>query len=230
MLKFEGCTFSAAGATKKDKVYGLSIEGAEDVVVKNCLFDGTGYAGILNKGTGALTVEKTDFHCGNLYNPIEGGQASDNGNVTVTDCNFTGVPGNNFINFYQVAEGSVHTIKNCTFAGATNNNIIRLSNKTSAGATFNIDDCSYKYVSGKADEWTGFILCQDYTNKTGVLQDFSKYSININNLTRPEEGSLVYVYEDGAGIIVSNYPAVTVDGSPILFGGAGEPMTEEEEN
>lgn len=217
MLKFEGCTFSAAGATKRDKIYGLNISGAEDVVVRDCFFDGTGYAGILNQGTGTLTVEGTDFYCDNLYNPIEGSQTVDNGNVTVEDCHFTGVPGNNFINFYRVAEGSIHTVKNCKFAGATNNNIVRLSNRTNAAATFNINDCAYEYVSGKVDEWTGFILCQDYTNKNGIKQDFSKYTVNIINLDRPEEGSLVYVYEDGEGIIVTNYPVVTVDGSPLVF-------------
>lgn len=230
MLKFEGCTFSATGADKKDKVYGLSIDGTEDVIVKDCTFNGMGYAAILNKGTGSLTVEETTFECANIYNPIEGSQVSHNGNVTVDHCDFNGAPGNNFINFYQVAEGSVHTIKNCKFSGATNNNIIRLSNKTNSSATFNIEDCSYKYISGKVDEWTGFILCQDYTNRNGVKQDFDKYSINISNLTRPEEGSLVYVYEDGAGIIVTNYPHVTVDGSPILFSVAEDAMVEEEEN
>lgn len=226
MLKFEGCTFSATGATKNDKVYGLTVNGAEDVVIKDCAFDGTGYAAILNKGTGTLTVDHSNFYCDNIKNPIEGGQSTDNGNVTVDGCVFTGVPGNNFINFYQVADGSVHTIKDCKFAGATNNNIIRLSNKNNAAATFNITDCSYEYVSGNVDEWTGFILCQDYTNKSGVKQDFSKYQINIDNLNRPEEGSLVYVYEDGQGIIVTNYPAVTVDGSPLVFGD-GESVGEE---
>jgi len=229
MLKFEGCTFSAAGANKNAKVYGLTIQGTEDIVVKNCVFDGMGYSAILNNGSGALTVEHSKFHCDNIKNPIEGSQTVDNGNVTVDNCEFSGIPGNNFINFYQVAEGSIHTIKNCKFAGGTANNIVRLSNKKSAAATFNISDCSYKYVTGKADEWTGFILCQDYTNKNGVKQDFSKYQVNITNLTRPEEGSLVYVYEDGAGIIVSNYPAVTLNGSPVLFA-SGESMVEEEEN
>lgn len=232
MLKFEGCTFSAAGANKNAKVFGLTVDGSEDVFVKNCTFDGTGYAAILNKGTGALTVEDCDFECGNIKNPIEGGQTADNGNVTVIGCDFVGVPGNNFINFYSVADGSVHTIKNCTFAGSTNNNIVRLSNKTNHAATFNIDDCSYKFVSGTADEWTGFILCQDYTNVSGNKQDFSKYTVNINNLDRPEEGSLIYVYEDGDGIIVTNYPAVTLDGSPLIFvsgDAGGDAMVEDME-
>lgn len=217
MLKFEGCTFSAAGANKNAKVFGLTVAGSEDVLVKNCIFDGTGYAAILNNGTGALTVEGCDFVCGNIKNPIEGTQSADNGNVTVDSCNFTGVPGNNFINFYRVADGSVHTIKNCKFAGSTGNNIVRLSNKTNNSATFNISDCEYKFVSGTVDEWTGFILCQDYTNVNGVKQDFSKYRINIDNLVRPAEGSLVYVYEDNEGIIVTNYPVVYLNGSPLLF-------------
>lgn len=231
MLKFENCIFSAAGANKTAKVYGLTINGAEDVVIKNCDFNGTGYAAILNKGTGTLTVEDSEFECGNLKNPIEGSQAENNGNVTIDGCNFTGVPGNNFINFYQVADGSVHTIKNCKFAGSTFNNVIRLSNKNNAEATFNISDCSYKFVSGTANEWTGFILCQDYTNASGTKQDFSKYHINIDNLTRPEEGSLLYVYEDGQGIIVTNYPAVTIDGTPLVFTTsiAADPMIVEEE-
>ena len=217
MLKFEDCTFSAAGANKKDKVYGLTINGAEDVTINNCVFDGIGYSAILNKGTGALTVDHSKFHCDNIYNPIEGSQVTDNGNVTVTDCIFDGVPGNNFISFYQVAEGTTHTVENCKFAGATNNNIVRLSNRTNAAAIFNINNCSYKYVSGRADDYTGFMLCQDYTNKNGVKEDFSKYQVNINNLDRPGEGSLVYVYEDGEGIIVTNYPVVYVDGSPLVF-------------
>lgn len=230
MLKFEGCTFSAMGANKNDQVYGLKITGTEDVSIKDCIFNGMGYAAILNNGAGALTVEGTEFQCGNIKNPIEGSQTVNNGNVTVDHCDFVGVPGNNFINFYQVADGSVHTISNCKFAGSTSNNVIRLSNKTSVAAVFNISDCKYEFVSGKVNDYTGFILCQDYTNRNGVKQDFSKYTVNITNLTRPEEGSLVYVYEDGEGIIVSNYPAVTVDGSPVLFGGAGESMIEEEEN
>lgn len=217
MLKFEGCTFSAAGANKNAKVYGLTVDGSEDVLVKNCVFDGTGYSAVLNKGTGALTIEGCEFQCENIKNPIEGGQAADNGNVTIDSCDFVGVPGNNFINFYRVADGSVHTIKNCKFAGSTDNNVVRLSNKTNNAATFNIIDCEYKFVSGTVSEWTSFILCQDYTNVNGVKQDFSKYRVNVDNLVRPEEGSLVCVYEDGEGIIVTNYPAVTLDGSPLLF-------------
>lgn len=208
MLRFNDCTFSAAGADRKAKTYGLNLTGSEDVLIENCVFNGTGYAAILNQTTGAVKVKGSTFECGNIYNPIEGTQTVAQGALTVEDCEFNGVPGNNFISFYNVADGSVHTIKKCAFHGATNNNIVRLSNKNNATAVFNIEDVKYNYVSGTADDYTGFILCQDYTNRSGVKQDFSKYTVNISNLNRPAEGVLFYVYEDDAGIISDNNPVV----------------------
>ena len=215
MLKFEGCTFSAMGTDKNAKVFGLTVNGAEDVFIKNCDFNGTGYSALLNKGTGSLTVEDCTFECENIKNPIEGGQTTNNGNVTVENCTFNGVPGNNFINFYQVANDSVHTIKDCKFHGGTGNNILRISNKNNANAIFNIDNCAYEFVSGKANEWTGFILFQDYTNRTGSKQEFNRYVVNITALDRPEEGSLFYVYDDGEGVITTNDPYVYLDGALV---------------
>lgn len=211
MLKFENVTFAAQGANNKDKVYGLTLNGAEDVVVKDCTFNGMGYSAILNHSLGNVTIEGCKFECDNIYNPIEGSQNVENGNVVVADCEFTGVPGNNFINFYKVQPESAHVVRNCSFAGATNNNIVRLSNLGSNAASFTIDDCEYVYTSGTADEYTGFLLCQDYTNKDGKKQDFSKYDVRINHLTRPAEGSLFYVFESGKGIITGeNDPQITV--------------------
>lgn len=228
MLKFDNCTFSAAGSNNRAKVYGLTTLGTEDVEIKNCVFNGTGYSAILNKSTGSVTVENCIFECGNFYNPIEGSQTTDNGNVTIENCDFQEVPQNNFINFYRVANDSIHTIKGCKFAGGYDNNIVRLSNTTNVDATFNIDDCSYKFTSGALSDYTGVVLCQDYTSKSGNPQNFSKYTININNLEGPDEGSLVYVYEDGVGIIQTNYPVVVVDGQPRVFVADG-PVLEEEE-
>ena len=224
MLKFENCVFEAKGANKNAKVFSVTLEGNEDILINDCKFQGTGYSAILNKAAANVTVKHCEFECDNYYNPIEGGSAADQGNLTVEDCNFTGIPGNNFISFYRVADGSVHHIKGCKFAGATNNNIIRLSNVNNVTATFNIDDCEYKFVSGTPDEYTGFILCQDYTSRSGNPQNFSKYNVNINNLTAPEVGELVYIYEDGQGIIFGNYPATTRDGQMVLWGTA-EPIS-----
>lgn len=229
MLKFENCIFSAKGQNKNAKVYGLTLTGDEEILVNNCKFDGTGYAALLNKAEAPVTIQNCEFECGNYYNIIEGNQSAANDNVTVDNCNFTGVPGNNFINFYNVVEDSVHTIKNCRFYGGMDNNIIRLSNKTNAEAEFDIDDCSYRYVEGEVSEYTGCVLCQDYTNKSGTKQDFSKYTVKFNNLVAPEVGSLIYVYEDGKGIITDNFPVTYIDGRPQVWGSSQSPIVEEEE-
>lgn len=216
MLKFDGCTFSAAGANKSAKVFGLTLNGAEDVSINNCKFDGTGYSGLLNKCEGDVTIKGCAFECDNFRNPIEGGQAAPQGNLIVEDCRFTGAPGNNFINFYNVKEDSVHNIKNCYFEGNMGeNNIIRLSNVESTTATYNIDDCVQVYIAGEENEYTGFIICQDYTNRTGKFQDFGNYTVNINNLDRPNKGKLFYVYEDGVGLVDNNDPAIYLDGELV---------------
>lgn len=211
MAIFENCIFDAQGASKKDKVYGIIVNGIKDVEIKSCQFKNTGYAGILNNCEGKLNVSDCEFDCGNIYNPIEGSQSVENDNVYISNCSFNGIPGNNFINFYKVKDCSAHTISNCVFAGSTANNIVRLSNLNNSAAKFFINNCKYSYISGEADEYTGFMLCQDYTNEKGNKQDFSKYEVEINNLIRPEEGSIFYVYEDGKGIITGeNDPAITV--------------------
>ena len=227
MLKFSGCTFSAAGADKKAQVYGLKVTGTEDVSIDQCTFNGTGYAALLNKTTGNVEVKNSTFECGNLYNPIEGTQSEDQGNLIVEDCEFNGVPGNNFINFYQVADNSVHTVKNCKFHGASNNNIIRLSNKNNHSATFNVENITYEFVSGTPDDYSGMILCQDYTSKSGNPQNFSLYTVNLKDIKGPEGIQNLYTYQDGEGIITGNRPALTIDGQPVVFG-SGESMIEED--
>lgn len=229
MLKFENCIFSAKGANKNAKVYGLTLTGNEEILINNCKFDGTGYAALLNKAEAPVTIKNCEFECENYYNIIEGNQVAANDNVVIDNCNFTGVPGNNFINFYNVKENSIHTVENCRFYGGMDNNIIRLSNVTNAEATFNINGCTYRYTEGELSDYTGFMLCQDYTNKSGKKQDFSKYTVNFNNFEIPEIGSLIYVYEDGAGIITNNFPVTYIDGRPQVWGSSQSPVVEEEE-
>ena len=229
MLTFNKCDFSAAGANNKSQVYGLNINGTEDVVIENCTFDGTGYAAILNKSTGKVTIKDCSFECDHIYNPIEGGQNIEQNDLLVENCNFKGVPGNNFINFYNVADGSTHVVKDCKFFGGTSNNIIRLSNKNNASATFKFENIKYDFSVGEVNEYTAFLMLQDYTKKTGNLQDFSKYTIYIDNLNSPKEGELYYTYTDGEGInTADNHPLVFVNGNPVIWGSA-EQMIESEE-
>ena len=81
------------------KVYGITLNGSEDITISGCEFRNMGYSSILNDSTGNVVVEDCSFDCSNVYNPIEGSQKVDNGNVSVKRCEFAGTPGNNYINF-----------------------------------------------------------------------------------------------------------------------------------
>lgn len=220
MITINNSVFDVKGAAIKDKVYGITLNGSEDVVLKDCTFANKGYSSVLNYCTGNVVIDNCTFNCDEVYNPIEGSQSVNNGNVTVKDCTFIGKPGNNYVNFYQVADGSEHTISNCTFNPSVDNNVVRISNRTSAATKVTVSDCKYDFMPGEATEYTGFLLCQDYTNKNGVKQDFSKTVVELNNVMcngvkvtadGAAEGSVYYVYEDGAGIITgTNDPVVIV--------------------
>lgn len=220
MITINNSVFNAQGASVKDKVYGITLNGAEDVLLENCSFANKGYSAVLNHCTGNVVINGCVFNCDDVYNPIEGSQTVDNGNVVVKNCEFVGKPGNNFINFYQVADGSQHLVEGCTFNPSVDNNIIRISNRKSAAMEVTVKDCAYTYLPGEATEYTGFVLCQDYTKKSGVPQDFSKTVVNIDNVTCEGEkiteagaakGCVYYVYQDGVGIITGeNDPVVNI--------------------
>lgn len=219
MITILNSVFDAQGADKKATVYGVTLAGAEDVTISGCTFKNQGYSGILNNCSGAVRVEDCVFECDNIYSPIEGSQAVDNGDVVVTGCEFKGAPGNNYVNFYQFADGSRHTISNCKFNPTVDNNVIRISNRKSAAARFEVKDCEYTFAEGAPTEYTGFILCQDYTSKSGTKQDFTKVEIELDNVVcdgakvtadGAAKGSIFYVYEDGKGIITGeNDPVIS---------------------
>lgn len=221
MITINNSIFDAQGTSVKDKVYGITLNGNEDITINGCTFKNQGYASILNHCAGDVIIEDCKFETSKVYNPIEGSQSVANGNVTVKGCEFTGTPGNNYINFYNVANNTEHEITGCTFAPSVDNNSIRLSNKNNSTAKFIVRDCEYTFAEGEPTEYTGFILCQDYTSKSGVKQDFSKYTIELSDvvcngekLTSVEsapEGCVYYVYQDGAGVITGeNDPVISV--------------------
>lgn len=221
MITIKNAVFDVQGASKKDKVYGITLSGSEDILLKDCTFANQGYSSIYNQSTGKVIVEDCKFDCKAVYNPIEGSQSVNNGDVIVKGCTFAGAPGNNYINFYQVANDSKHEVSNCVFSPTTDNNVIRISNRTSANMELLVKDCEYNFVAGVPTEYTGFLLCQDYTNKSGVKQDFSGVIVNIDNVTcdgvklNSEDGavtgSVFYVYEDGTGVITGqNDPVVNI--------------------
>ena len=222
MITILNSIFDAKGADKKSKVYGITLNGTEDITIKNCEFKNIGYSSILNNSTNSVIVEGCKFDCSNVYNPIEGSQSSSNGNLTVHDCAFNGAPGTNYINTYQFKEGCKITIDNCSFEPTVDNNIIRVSNKTNSTVNILVNNCDYKYSDGVANEYTNLLLCQDFTKKSGNKQDFTKVNVTLNNVrcngvkleedVIPEMGGIYYVYEDGKGIItgMGNDPIVTI--------------------
>lgn len=221
MITFINSVFNAQGTGPKDnKTPGVILKGSEDVLIKDCTFASTGYSAIYNNCSGNVVIDNCVFDCAKNYNPIEGSQSIDNGNVTVKNCVFNGKPGNNFINFYQFADGSEHLISNCSFNPSVDNNVVRVSNRTSAATKIVVEDCKYNFLPGEATDYTGFMLLQDYTNKSGTKQDFSKVFVELRNVDcdgkkvtadGAVKGSIYYVYEDGAGIITgTNDPAIII--------------------
>lgn len=146
-------------------------------------------------------------------------------NVVISNVDFAGHFSNNTINVSATKENATITIKDCHFADISN--MLRISNKTGAKCTINIENC----VIDKWDEteYQGLVLCQDYTSK-GAQKLFNKVTINISNVTTPrgkvtkkapaeicgtkDENQLVYMYIDGHDIIepyaADLYPTINI--------------------
>lgn len=216
MITIENSYFDAQGENKKDKVYGITLKGSENVHIKNCEFSNKGYSSILNHCEGNLLVENCVFNCDDVYNPIEGSQQFDNGNVSISNCKFVGTPGNNFVNFYQVKDGSNHLIEDCEFNGSTANNLVRISNRTNASMKVAMKNCAYSFASGEPDDYTAILLCQDYTSG----QDFTKVVFELDNVScngeviseEPAVGKIFYVYDNANGLITGegNDPEIVI--------------------
>ena len=146
----------------------------------------------------------------NSYNGVEFGlgqtQALADGSV-ISDNTFENV-GNNAISIYNVAENATILIEKNTFNNVSD--AVRLSNVTSATAKFVIkDNTATKLNDGS------FMFLQDYTAKNGNVQDFTKYTIEFNNvqvdgakLTDNTDNKAFYVWQDGSGVITGNQPNV----------------------
>lgn len=218
MITLKNCTFAAKGANNKDKVYGVALKGSEDVKIEGCTFENTGYAAIKNDSTGNVKVKDCTFNTSSVYNPYEGSITNKNGNVSIISSTFDGKPGNNIVNVYNQKDGSQVILDKCTVTCGMANNPIRISNVSNASFAVNVDNCSYSYNDTNESEYTGFICLEDFTSKKGTKQDFTKVSVNINGLTKPENfKQYFYVYEDDKGIITGegNDPVVYVDGTKL---------------
>ena len=231
-------TVTGANVTIENVTFGdnaaLVVNTTGDFTLTNCQFaPDTEYGKDGNVGVrtavylkigGTATVTNNTFEGvdNGYYNAIEFGIGDDHSlkNATISGNTFTKTIKNNYFNFYNMQEGEVINITNNQFLLANkSSNGIRISNNKNVSATFNLDSNTYTYAATSADsEYEGLILLQDYSKKDAGTQDFTKITINITNLTSPEDAKqILYVYDDQDGIIQTNQPVVKGDSSIEKF-------------
>ena len=231
-------TVTGANVTIENVTFGdnaaLVVNTTGDFTLTNCQFaPNTEYGKDVNVGVrtavylkigGTATVTNNTFEGvdNGYYNAIEFGIGDDHSlkNATISGNTFTKTIKNNYFNFYNMQEGAVINITNNQFLLANkSSNGIRISNNKNVSATFNLDSNTYTYAATSADsEYEGLILLQDYSKKDAGTQDFTKITINITNLTSPEDAKqILHVYDDQDGIIQTNQPVVKGDSSIEKF-------------
>ncbi len=231
-------TVTGANVTIENVTFGdnaaLVVNTTGDFTLTNCQFaPNTEYGKDGNVGVrtavylkigGTATVTNNTFEGvdNGYYNAIEFGIGDDHSlkNATISGNTFTKTIKNNYFNFYNMQEGAVINITNNQFLLANkSSNGIRISNNKNVSATFNLDSNTYTYAATSADsEYEGLICLQDYSKKDAGTQDFTKITINITNLTSPEDAKqILYVYDDQDGIIQTNQPVVKGDSSIEKF-------------
>ena len=231
-------TVTGANVTIENVTFGdnaaLVVNTTGDFTLTNCQFaPDTEYGKDGNVGVrtavylkigGTATVTNNTFEGvdNGYYNAIEFGIGDDHSlkNATISGNTFTKTIKNNYFNFYNMQEGAVINITNNQFLLANkSSNGIRISNNKNVSATFNLDSNTYTYAATSADsEYESLILLQDYSKKDAGTQDFTKITINITNLTSPEDAKqILYVYDDQDGIIQTNQPVVKGDSSIEKF-------------
>ena len=231
-------TVTGANVTIENVTFGdnaaLVVNTTGDFTLTNCQFaPNTEYGKDVNVGVrtavylkigGTATVTNNTFEGvdNGYYNAIEFGIGDDHSlkNATISGNTFTKTIKNNYFNFYNMQEGAVINITNNQFLLANkSSNGIRISNNKNVSATFNLDSNTYTYAATSADsEYEGLILLQDYSKKDAGTQDFTKITINITNLTSPEDAKqILYVYDGQDGIIQTNQPVVKGDSSIEKF-------------
>ena len=155
------------------------------------------------------------------YNAIEFAVASGNKlrKATLSNNTFEAPISNNYFSTYYYDTHATIIAENNTIKLANRgSNAIRISNYTNSEVTFHLNNNKYEFSSSSASSiYEGFILLQDFSKGTDV-QDFSKVTININNLTAPADAAqLLYVYDDQDGIISTNQPVVVGNSSIEKF-------------
>lgn len=164
----------------------LSIN-AGDVEVKGLAISGDfpkaqgGNAVVKINESDYIVFRDMTFNSNDVYNGIEIGLNSSKlpKYVLFDNCKFKGTFTNNPIIVFGTADDAIINIQNCSFDKVSN--ILRLSNKANTKCVVNISNCSVNQLDTNP-EYTGAILCQDYTSKGEEVANnlFSPEKITIN--------------------------------------------------
>lgn len=164
----------------------LSIN-AGDVEVKGLAISGDfpkaqgGNAVVKINESDYIVFRDMTFNSNDVYNGIEIGLNSSKlpKYVLFDNCKFEGTFTNNPIIVFGTADDAIINIQNCSFDKVSN--ILRLSNKANTKCVVNISNCSVNQLDTNP-EYTGAILCQDYTSKGEQVANnlFSPEKITIN--------------------------------------------------
>lgn len=164
----------------------LSIN-AGDVEVKGLAISGDfpkaqgGNAVVKINESDYIVFRDMTFNSNDVYNGIEIGLNSSKlpKYVLFDNCKFEGTFTNNSIIVFGTADDAIINIQNCSFDKVSN--ILRLSNKANTKCVVNISNCSVNQLDTNP-EYTGAIICQDYTSKGEEVANnlFSPEKITIN--------------------------------------------------
>lgn len=165
----------------------LSIN-AGDVEVKGLAISGDfpkaqgGNAVVKINESDYIVFRDMTFNSNDVYNGIEIGLNSSKlpKYVLFDNCKFEGTFTNNPIVVFGTADDAIINIQNCSFDKVSN--ILRLSNKANTKCVVNISNCSVNQLETNP-EYTGAILCQDYTSKGEEVA---------NNLFSPEKITITF--------------------------------------
>lgn len=208
----------------------------QDISIKDVTIEGTLAKSVSNyllsvKCNGHIIIRDCIINPTSAYNGIEIGLNNYvPKSVTIDDVDFTGHLSNNGISIFGMAENGVVTISNCRFEDLSN--VLRISNRLNMPFTINIINCvCEKWETG---QYAGAILLQDYTSTS--IEDannndiFSKITINIQNLTKPDgtkltmpedlsticgtrdDNQIIYMYDSWRGHVAygDKYPVINI--------------------
>lgn len=210
-------------AADEIQVKDTSVTGIIPKIISDCI--------ISARADKYVTVKDCTFNMENCFNVLEIGKNTGLAKCIVIDnIDFGGLVANNAINVYGMADGGILNITNCHFDNVSN--ILRLTNRGNTSWTVNIINCT-------CDNWEtglygGAILLQDDTSLDADAANandmFSKLTINIQNLTKPDgtklimptdlsticatgdDNQIIYMYDDYRGITSygDKYPIINI--------------------